>query len=103
MHEPRPRRHRHHKFKHVLHIDPQKRQEWNEEVAEDNNQPDPPPRALLANHIPRGLVRNVAIPNDEVLSEMDVGIKHRKSEEERPNEIILMLVQDVAQHTAAVK
>src|SRR5882724_7427126 len=88
MHQPGPDANGGHVGEDALHIDPQQTQERNEKVTEDNNDTDPKPGALLANHIPESFFRHIAVPNDEVLGEMDVSVKHRECEKERPNEIV---------------
>src|SRR5439155_9510334 len=45
VHQPRPDAERHHVREYVFHIDPQQRQEWNEEMAENDDNSDRPPSA----------------------------------------------------------
>ena len=52
-------------------------------MAEDDQHADVPPRAVLALHVPERLLRDGGIPDQEVLREMDVGVKHREGEKQR--------------------
>src|SRR5262249_6201371 len=103
MHDPGPNADRDHVREDVFDIDPQQREEGQKEMAEDNHQPDIPPGAVLAHNVPERFLRHVAVPDDEILGEGHVGVKDREGEKQGTDEIILMLVQDVTEHTLAVE
>src|SRR5439155_8991340 len=103
MHKPGPNADRQHEREDMLHINPKQREKWNEEMAEDNDQADVPPRALFTHDVPKRFLRHVAVPDDEVLGESDVGIEHRESEQARAEKIILMLVKDIGEHALAIE
>ena len=103
MHQPRPNAERKHEGEDVLHIDTQQRQEREEEMAENNDQADIEPSPFFADDIPESFLRHIPVPNDEVLREMDVGIKDREGEHQGAEKIVLMFVQHVGEHTLAVE
>src|SRR5437016_14619255 len=101
VHQPRPNAKGGHVRKDMLDVDPQQAQERHEKMAENNDHPDAPPASLFTHHVPEGFFGHVAIPDNEILREMNVGVKDREGKKERANKIILMLVQHVAENALA--
>ena len=50
--------------------------EWQQKVAKHEEHAAPPPIALFAQRIPEGFLGQIGIPDDQILREVDVGIKH---------------------------
>src|SRR5207302_9958259 len=103
MHEPAPGAERQHEPEIRFNIDAQQRQEGHEEMAENDDQADIPPGAALAENVPERFLGNVAVPNDEILRESDVSIKHREGEQNGADEIILVLVEDLGEDALAIE
>src|SRR5947207_8366086 len=98
VHQPCPHPNRRHVTKLALHIDAEQSEERQEEMAKDDDHSDPKPRPSFANDIPERLLRDITVPDDEVLREMDVSVEHGKREHQRADEIKLVLMQHFRQH-----
>src|SRR4051812_42530491 len=103
MHAPGPNTEGNHDFKDGLHINSEQREKRNKEVSKNDYDSHPKPGAPLTHNIPEGFLRHVRIPNDEVLSKMNVSVKNGESKNKRTKKVILMVVEHVRQDTLAVK
>src|SRR5262245_37473620 len=103
MHQPGPGTNRYHVRKNTFHIDPQQRQERNEKMTKDDDDPNPKPGAALPHHVPKSLFRHIAVPNDEILCEVNVSVKYGESEKQRAEEIVLVLVKYFREDTLPVQ
>ena len=72
-------------------------------MPEDNDQSHGPPRASFAHHVPERLLRHIPVPDNEVLRESHIRIKHGESKQHRTDEIILVFVQHIGQHALPIQ
>ena len=73
MHQPGPCAKRDHIGEDAFDINPQQAEKRKEEVSKYDDQTDIPPGPFFAQDIPERFLWHVAIPNNEVLRESDVG------------------------------
>src|SRR5882724_6550257 len=82
MHQPRPDGDGCHIRKHAFQINSQQAKEGREEMAEDNDHANEEPRPLLAQNVKSPFIREIAVPDNEVLREIDVSVEHSKCEQQ---------------------
>ena len=78
MQEPRQYRHGDHHLRPGLHVNSKKHEKRHEEMAKDDQHTNVPPRTILSLYIPECLLRDGSVPDQEILREMNVGVKHRE-------------------------
>ena len=98
LHQPRPEADRNHDLQRRLHLDRKHHEERQEEFPEDQDQAQAPPRAVLADEVPEGLLRHVGVPHHEVLGELVVGGKDGEGEKQNPDEIEIIFLQQPRQN-----
>src|SRR5207253_555750 len=59
--------------------------------------------SLLAQNVPKRFLGDVAVPDNEILTEGDISVKDSESEQERAEKIILMLVKDFGENALPVE
>ena len=89
MHEPGPDRETGHQREPMLHIDSQQDEKRHKEMAENDDLADPKPsvplagtRTNLAQDVPERFFGDIGVPDDEILSKGDVGVKYREREQQ---------------------
>ena len=98
-----PRTDRQHDFKISLCLHRQQHKERQQEMAEDQKQAYPPPRAVLTNEVPEGFGGHICIPDDEVLRELDVSLEDGERKEQQAQEIKLVVVQHAVEDALALQ
>src|SRR5678816_4906631 len=103
MHEPGPGTDGDHEGEGIFNVDAQQGEEGHEEMSKDDDQTDVPPAPLFTDDVPEGFFRHIAVPDNEILSKGDVGVKDGEGEQERADKVVLVLVEDIAEDALAVE